>query len=236
MKTQHNVDALEIDKFDDMAAKWWDPKGPVMPLHLLNPLRIQFIKNACDPQNQHALDIGCGGGLVTEALAKHSPYVIGIDQSEPLLRIAKQHSANWEMPPKYLLTTAEEFQHQQPETFDIITCFELLEHVPNPASLVQAISQLTKPNGHIFFSTLNRTPKAFLEAIVVGEYLLKMLPKGTHHYQAFIRPSELAKLCRENNLEVKKIQGLRYQPLSKTFSFSNDTGCNYLMYCQKVSP
>jgi len=228
-----NVDTQEVKKFDDLAAYWWDRQGPCQPLHDLNPIRLNFIQSCCHLVNQTILDVGCGGGILTEPLSQLSEHVIGIDQSESCLAVAKAHSTALANRPLYEKASAEDFAKKYPEKFDVITCLEMLEHVPAPDSVIAACCQLLKPGGHLFFSTLNRTPKAFLHAIIGAEYLLKMLPKGTHAYGQFLRPSELAAWARSHPLCLKKIKGIRYHLLSKRYSLSDDVTVNYLVHFQK---
>lgn len=224
-----NVDPQEINQFDKIAHQWWDPQGPCKPLHELNPLRLSFIQSACPLIDCPILDIGCGGGILTETLSQFSSQVVGIDCSTKALQVAKSH-AQMLNPPRYELASAETFAQHHAQQFTLITCMELLEHVPDPASLIQACATLLKPNGHLFFSTLNRTPQSFLQAIIGAEYLLKWLPKGTHDYQRFIRPSELAQWGKLASLTLKQIKGISYRLSSQTFYLSNNVSVNYLMY------
>ena len=228
-----NFDETEITKFEKLAAHWWEEDGPCKPLHQLNPLRLTFIQTHCSLGNKKILDIGCGGGILTEALSRFSPYVTGIDKAPSALAVAKQHASSLATPPHYEEATAEEFAKQYSEEFDVITCMELLEHVPSPPSLIGACSQLLKPGGHLFFSTLNRTPAAFIKAIIGGEYVMKILPKGTHHYSRFIRPSELAEWTIPYPLQLKHLKGIQYRLLNKTFYLSSDLSVNYLAHFQK---
>ncbi len=228
-----NVDPQEVQKFDEMAFDWWDLAGPCKPLHDLNPIRLGFIQSHCSLGNNQVLDIGCGGGILTEALSRFSTSVWGIDQSPKALEVAKSHSLTLKNPPHYEMVTAEDFANDKPGYFDIITCMELLEHVPSPLSLIQACAKLLKPGGHLFFSTLNRTPKAFLYAIIGAEYVMKLLPKGTHEYERFIRPSELTEWARASQLSLKHLKGISYQLLSKSYHLSQDVSVNYIMHLQK---
>lgn len=228
-----NVNADEIDKFAAMAADWWQPEGPCKPLHELNPLRLSFIQANTLLQNKRVLDVGCGGGILSESLSKHGASVVGIDCAGALIDIAKQHASDLINPPDYQLIDVETLAQQQPQSFDVITCMEMLEHVPDPRAILKACAALLKPEGHLFCSTLNRTPKAFLQAIVGAEYLLKILPIGTHDYQLFIRPSELASLARQEGLQVKKLKGIRYQLLSQSYHLCDDLGVNYLIHFVK---
>jgi 2-polyprenyl-6-hydroxyphenyl methylase / 3-demethylubiquinone-9 3-methyltransferase len=234
MTTSHNnIDPAEVAKFDALASSWWDEEGESKPLHQINPLRLSYIKNLCGLEGKNALDIGCGGGILTEALAKSAAIATGIDMGEMPLKIAKLHAMEAELNINYQRITAEEKAEKAAGEFDVVTCMEMLEHVPDPLSIIKACSQLIKPGGDIFLSTLNRHPKAYLVAVLGAEYVMKMLPKGTHDYQRFIRPSEMAAWCRQTGLEVTNITGLSYNPFSKTFKLSDDVKVNYLMHCHR---
>ena len=234
MVTPANIDPIEVQKFDEMAIYWWDKSGPCKPLHDLNPLRLAFIQNHCALANAAVLDIGCGGGILTEALSQFSPHVVGLDQSAKALEVAKEHAKTLNNPPQYELSTAEDFAAKQPNSFDVITCMEMLEHVPDPISIINACHHLLKPGGNLFFSTINRNPKAFLVAIIGAEYVMKLLPRGTHNYERFIKPSELASWTKESGFELKAMKGINYNILSKSFSLSPDVSVNYLMHLQKA--
>ncbi|HEV2524543.1 MAG TPA: bifunctional 2-polyprenyl-6-hydroxyphenol methylase/3-demethylubiquinol 3-O-methyltransferase UbiG, partial [Gammaproteobacteria bacterium] len=201
-----NIEAAELDKFDAMAADWWDPKGKCRPLHALNPTRLQFIVDRCSLLQKSVLDIGCGGGILSESMQKRGAYVTGIDASLSVLEVAKLHAMETNSL-NYIHTTAEEYAAIHPNSFDVVTCLELLEHVPDPLSLVKAAATLVKPGGHLFFSTLNRTPKSYLFAVLGAEYLLKLLPRGTHQYEKFIRPAELEQWLRQAGLRLKELTG-----------------------------
>jgi 2-polyprenyl-6-hydroxyphenyl methylase / 3-demethylubiquinone-9 3-methyltransferase len=229
-----NNDPIEISKFSSMANDWWDPKGPCKPLHEINPVRLTFIKNHAVLQDRKIIDIGCGGGLLTEVLAKNGARVTGIDQSEQLITIAKQHATQQGLTIQYLIDQAEICAITQNETYDIACCLELLEHVPQPSTLIHACSKLVKSNGWVFFSTINRHPYAYLTTIIAAEYVLKLLPKGTHHYEKFIRPSELATVARKAGLILKKLQGIDYNPLMQTVRLTKSVSSNYIMAFQKV--
>lgn len=217
-----------------MAWDWWDLEGPCKPLHEINPLRLSFIQSCCPlTGQQQILDIGCGGGILTEALSCFCPQVTGIDQSTAALEVAIDHAKNLPSPPHYFLSTAEEYAERYPGKFDVITCMELLEHVPDPLSVIAAMTTLLKPGGDLFLSTINRTPKAFLQAIIGAEYLLKLLPKGTHDYARFIRPSELATWARQYQLSLKHSKGLSYRVLNKRYYLTDDVSVNYLFHLQK---
>lgn len=228
-----NVDPAEVQKFEAMAAHWWQPEGPCKPLHDINPVRLSFIQSCCDLSQKKILDIGCGGGILTESLSAFSKHVIGLDQSADALKVARDHGIALENPPQYVLATAEDFALSHAQQFDIITCLELLEHVPSPSSIISCASQLLKPKGHLILSTLNRTPKSFVQAILGAEYILRLLPRGTHHFEKFIRPSELAKWAEPYGLTLKAIKGITYHLLSKHYTLSEDVSVNYLMHFVK---
>ena len=235
-----NVDASEIEKFSALASRWWDPNSEFKPLHAINPLRLEWIKaliNAAAPEsalaNQRVIDIGCGGGILAESMAINGAEVTGIDLSEKSLTVAKLHSLESGVPVTYLKTSAEEMAADSGEVFDVVTCMEMLEHVPNPASVVQACADLVKPGGWVFFSTLNRNPKSFLFAIVGAEYVLKLLPKGTHQWDAFIKPSELAQACRSASLEIVAFKGMTYNPFTQIYKLGQDSSVNYLVAARK---
>jgi 2-polyprenyl-6-hydroxyphenyl methylase / 3-demethylubiquinone-9 3-methyltransferase len=229
-----NIDANEVHKFDEIAKDWWDLNGPMKPLHDLNPLRLEFIQTGCLLNNQNMLDVGCGGGILTEALSQFGK-VVGIDQAQKAIKVATEHAKTLTSPPRYEIATVEEFAAQYPGQFDVITCMELLEHVPSPYSVIASCATLLKPGGALFLSTLNRTPKAFLYAIVGAEYVLKMLPKGTHDYQRFLRPSEINEWAQKHDLSVKQIKGIRYHPFTKNYSLVDDVSVNFLMHFRKRS-
>jgi len=234
MTTQINVDPSEVEKFNALATSWWDSEGQSKPLHEINPLRLNFIKQYCKLENQDIIDVGCGGGILSEALAKNGGQVTGIDMGEKALKIAQLHALEAGLSIDYQHITAEQKSQQSAGQFDVVTCMEMLEHVPDPQSVIQACAQLVKPGGHIFFSTLNRHPKAYLLAVLGAEYIMNMLPKGTHDYQRFIRPSEMASWCRQAELEVGNITGISYKPLTKEYSLSDDVKVNYLMHCRRA--
>jgi 2-polyprenyl-6-hydroxyphenyl methylase/3-demethylubiquinone-9 3-methyltransferase len=229
----HNVDSTEIHKFNRLADKWWDEDGPFKPLHQLNPLRLQFIQDHCDVQAKSIVDIGCGGGILSEGLAKLGAVVTGIDLAEEALAAAKNHLTISNLSINYQKITVEELASQHPQQFDCVTCMEMLEHVPDPLSVIEASGRLVKPGGLLFFSTINRNPKAYLYAIVGAEWLLQLLPKGTHDYAKFIRPSEFATWSRKAGMSIKAMQGIHYQPLTKKYSLSDDTSVNYVICCEK---
>lgn len=230
-----NIDPAEIAKFDAMAKKWWDPDGPMKPLHDLNPLRLAYVTDHSDIKNKQVLDIGCGAGILTESLAKSGALATGVDLSASAIDIAKQHAQENNVPVTYQRIATEEFAKDNACRFDVITCMEMLEHVPDPTSIIQSAAHMLKPNGFVFFSTINRNTKAFLSAIVGAEYILRLLPKGTHEYQKFIRPSELRRFAESANLELKGIKGITYHPFKRTFEITDDVSINYVTYFAKES-
>ncbi|WP_251359414.1 bifunctional 2-polyprenyl-6-hydroxyphenol methylase/3-demethylubiquinol 3-O-methyltransferase UbiG [Kangiella sp. TOML190] len=237
MNTQ-NVDQHEISKFEQMASRWWDKSGDFKPLHDINPLRLGFIlEHANGLTGKKVLDIGCGGGILTESMAKEGATVTGIDMGEMPLEVAKLHLLESQLEIDYQRSTAEEFAEQHAEQFDVVTCLEMLEHVPDPSSIIKACRKLVKPNGHVFFSTINRNPKSFLFAIVGAEYLLQMLPKGTHDFKKFIRPSELESWARPAGLSFEHMTGMHYNPLSKKYWLADNVDVNYIVHClpQEIS-
>lgn len=232
--TQANVDPAEVAKFDALASSWWDPEGQSKPLHQLNPLRLHYIAERTPLDNAKVIDIGCGGGILTEALAQSGTHATGIDMGEMPLNIAKLHALEAGLNIDYQHITAEQMAAEHAEQFDAVTCMEMLEHVPDPKSIIEACAQLVKPGGDVFFSTLNRNPKAYLLAIIGAEYIAQMLPKGTHDYSRFIRPSELSRWCREAGLQVMHISGISYHPLTRQYTLSKDVDVNYLIHCKRL--
>ncbi|PKM12995.1 MAG: bifunctional 3-demethylubiquinol 3-O-methyltransferase/2-polyprenyl-6-hydroxyphenol methylase [Gammaproteobacteria bacterium HGW-Gammaproteobacteria-3] len=228
MTATDNVHPHEINKFGSMAERWWDHQGEFKTLHEINPLRLQFIRDHVSIANQRIVDVGCGGGILTEALAKNGADATGIDLSEELIDIAELHGLESGIQAHYRKISAEALAEEQAAHFDQVTCMEMLEHVPDPAAIVQACAQLVKPGGYVFFSTLNRKPKAYLLAIVAAEHLLKMLPKDTHDYQTFIKPSELCQWARAAGLELQDIIGIEYNPFSRRFHLGKDLDVNYI--------
>lgn len=222
-----NIDVKEIQKFSESADDWWDTEGPYQSLHKINPLRVKFIQTYIDLQDKTVLDVGCGAGILSESLANLGAKVTAIDQSAPLLEVAKNHN-NGKLDINYSQIEAETLALNSPNAFDVVACLEVLEHVPDPISLVRACATLVKPNGYVFFSTLNRNVKSYLFAIIAAEYLLGLLPKGTHDYAKFIRPSELVAWAREANLAVVELMGIDYQPLSKQYFLTSSIDVNYL--------
>ena len=229
-----NVSQAEIDKFSALASRWWDPESEFKPLHAINPLRLGWIQQMTGPlTGKRVIDVGCGGGILAESMSVAGATVTGIDLAEKSLTVARLHSLESGVPVDYQAISAEDFAARQPGQFDVVTCMEMLEHVPDPASIVQACSQMVKPGGWVFFSTLNRNPKSFLFAIVGAEYVLRLLPRGTHSYEKFIKPSELSRAVRQSGLTVMEMAGMGYNPITDLYSLSKDTSVNYLMATQK---
>ncbi|MDD2660628.1 MAG: bifunctional 2-polyprenyl-6-hydroxyphenol methylase/3-demethylubiquinol 3-O-methyltransferase UbiG [Methylococcales bacterium] len=228
MTANNNVNQHEINKFGSMAERWWDVQGEFKTLHDINPLRLQYIRSYADIAGKRIVDVGCGGGILTEGLAKLGADVLGIDLSEELIDIADLHGLESGANAHYQKISAEELAQQQPEGFDHITCMEMLEHVPDPGSIISACATLVKPGGMVFFSTLNRKPKAYLLAILAAEHVLQMLPKGTHDYKTFIKPSELCQSARSAGLDLQGMVGIEYSPFNKSFSLGKDIDINYI--------
>ena len=229
-----NVDAAEIKKFSDLASRWWDKESEFKPLHEINPLRLDYInKHAHGLKDKSIIDIGCGGGILADSMAEKGGLITGIDMGEAPLSVAKLHQLESGQKVDYRQITAEQIAEKEPAHYDVVTCMEMLEHVPDPGSVIQACSALVKPGGDVFVSTINRTAKAFAFAIVGAEYLLQMLPKGTHQYEKFIKPSEIGKWARGANLELKNIIGMHYNPLTKTYKLDKGVDVNYLMHFVK---
>ena len=234
MKTQSNVDAAEVAKFSELAHRWWDQESEFKPLHQINPLRLSWIQETVPLSGKRVLDVGCGGGILSDAMARAGANVLGIDMSAKALGVAQLHALEVQTQGiAFREITAEDLAAEQPGQFDVVTCMEMLEHVPDPASVVQACAKLVKPGGHVFFSTINRNPKAFMLAIVGAEYVLGMLPKGTHEFAKFIKPSELAGFCRQADLVVERMRGLEHNPLSGRYWLSADTSVNYMVSTRK---
>jgi 2-polyprenyl-6-hydroxyphenyl methylase/3-demethylubiquinone-9 3-methyltransferase len=226
-----NADLAELQKFGALAHRWWDPQGDMWPLHEINPLRLDWIDRIAVLSGKRVLDVGCGGGILAEAMARRGARVTGIDLSPKPLRVAQLHALEAGVAVDYREIGAEALAREAAAAFDVITCMEMLEHVPDPASSVQACAALVRPGGKVFFSTINRNPKSFLLAIVGGEYLLRILPRGTHEYAKLIRPSELAAMARAAGLEISEIAGMTYNPLTGRFALGRDTDVNYLLAC-----
>jgi 2-polyprenyl-6-hydroxyphenyl methylase/3-demethylubiquinone-9 3-methyltransferase len=228
-----NVHPHEIAKFEALASRWWDPNSEFKPLHDINPLRLNYIDERVGLSGKRVVDVGCGGGILSESMARCGAEVTGIDMGEAPLSVAKLHGLESGVNVDYRQITAEQLAREQAGSFDVVTCLEMLEHVPDPASTIRACAELAKPGGALFFSTINRNPKSYLFAIVGAEYLLRLLPKGTHDYGGFIRPSELESWCRHAELEMRDLTGMSYNPLTQHYSLGKDLSVNYLAYATK---
>jgi 2-polyprenyl-6-hydroxyphenyl methylase/3-demethylubiquinone-9 3-methyltransferase len=232
-KATANVDPNEIKKFEDLASRWWDPESEFRPLHAINPLRTEYINLHSPVKNKKLLDVGCGGGLISEAMSAFGAEVTGIDMGEAPLSVAELHLLESGEKVEYLKITAEELAERRPEQYDVVTCLEMLEHVPNPALVIEACAKMVKPGGDVYFSTINRNPKAWLFAIVGAEYVLNMLPKGTHEYDKLIKPSELSQYARQSGLEMQRMIGLHYNPLTKVYKLAPGVDVNYMIHCTR---
>ena len=228
-----NVDQSEIAKFSALAHRWWDPNSEFKPLHAINPLRLDWIKSFIDLDGKKILDVGCGGGILAESISQSGAETTGIDLSDKALKVAELHALEVGANLTYRSISAEALAQEQPEQYDVVTCMEMLEHVPDPASVVRACATLCKPGGTLFFSTLNRSPKSYLFAIIGAEYILKLLPKGTHEYAKFIKPSELVAFTRHAELELLGMKGLSYNPITQVYSLNNDLNVNYMIAVRK---
>jgi len=233
--TEHtlNFDPQEIAKFEELASRWWDPESEFKPLHEINPLRLEYIDRRSSLKGKTVVDVGCGGGILAESMALKGANVLGIDMGKAPLSVASLHKLESGAELEYQQITAEELADQEPQKYDVVTCMEMLEHVPDPSSVIAACSKLVKTDGHVFFSTINRNPKSYLFAIVGAEYVLQMLPKGTHDYSKFIKPSELETWSRNADLHLRELTGMSYNLLSKKYSLGHDVDVNYLMHMQK---
>ena len=231
---QHvNFDQAELNKFSELAHKWWDKTSEFKPLHDINPLRLNYIDKAVSLNGKTVLDVGCGGGILSESMAAKGAAVTGIDLGEKALKVAQLHSLESGVAVEYQYISVEDLAEKQPASFDVVTCLEMLEHVPNPASVVAACAKLVKPGGHVFFSTINRNPKAYLFAVIGAEYVLNMLPRGTHDYAKFIKPSELASYLRAADLSLAGQIGMSYNPITKNYWLDSDVSVNYMMHTTK---
>lgn len=231
--SQENVDPAEIAKFEELAHRWWDRESEFKPLHDINPLRVNYIDERAALTGTSVVDIGCGGGILCEAMAHRGANVLGIDMGEAPLSVARLHKLESGVEVDYRQTTAEALAAEMPAAFDCVTCLEMLEHVPEPGSVIKACADLCKPGGDLFFSTINRNPKSFLFAVVGAEYLLRLLPRGTHEYAKFIRPSELATYIRDAGLLIQDISGMTYNPITKHYAMGSDTDVNYIVHAKK---
>lgn len=228
-----NADPVELEKFSQLAHRWWDPEGEFRPLHDINPLRLDWIDRHAGLKGKSVLDVGCGGGILTEGMAARGATVTGIDLAQKALKVAELHLHESLLKIDYQTISAEDLARSHAGAFDVVTCMELLEHVPQPASMVAACAQLVRPGGQVFFSTINRNPKSYLFAVVGAEYVLKLLPKGTHDYARFIKPSELARWCRESGLRAEEFAGMTYNPITRVYRLGSDCDVNYLLRCAK---
>ncbi|MDB5841468.1 MAG: ubiG [Herminiimonas sp.] len=228
-----NADPTELQKFSDLAHRWWDPTSEFRPLHEINPLRLEWINARAALPGKTVLDIGCGGGILAESMARKGATVTGIDLSEKALKVADLHSLESGVQVRYELISAEDMAAREAGRYDIVTCMEMLEHVPDPAAIVHACAALVKPGGHVFFSTLNRNPKSYLFAVIGAEYVLNLLPKGTHDYAKFLTPAELSQFIRNAGMEVDALKGMTYNPLTKVYSLNRNTDVNYLVACTR---
>jgi len=234
MSSMVNADPQELAKFSELAHRWWDPNSEFRPLHQINPLRLDWIDSLCALQGKRVLDVGCGGGILSDSMSRRGAQVLGIDLASKPLKVAQLHALETQTPSvSYREIAAESLAQEAPASFDVVTCMEMLEHVPDPSSIVRACASLAKPGGWVFFSTISRNPKAFLFAILGAEYLLKLLPKGTHEYSRFLRPSELTRFVRDAGLDPIEMKGLKYNPLTQRYWISSNTSVNYMLACRK---
>lgn len=236
MTTQHNIDQSEISKFNDIASRWWDPSGEFKPLHLLNPVRLSYISDEVEGLfGKHIIDVGCGGGILSESMAKRGAIVTGLDMADESLNVARLHALETGSDITYVQATAEEYAASHQAQFDIVTCMEMLEHVPDPQSVIQACADLAKPGATLFFSTLNKSAKAWLLAIVGAEHVLRLVPKGTHQFEKFIRPSQLMRYLENAGLEVADATGLHFNPLNNSFKTGPGLDVNYIVVARKTA-
>ncbi len=234
MSGNSNFDPAELEKFSALASRWWDPTSEFKPLHQINPLRLEWIDGLSPLQGKHVIDVGCGGGILAEAMARKGANVTGIDLAEKSLKVAQLHGLESGVTVRYEQISTEDMAQREAEQFDVVTCMEMLEHVPEPQSVVEACAKLAKPGAWVVFSTLNRNPKSFLFAIVGAEYVLRLLPRGTHEYSKFIKPSELGRAARNAGLELVELIGMTYNPITQVYALGRDTDVNYLMAFRKA--
>jgi 2-polyprenyl-6-hydroxyphenyl methylase/3-demethylubiquinone-9 3-methyltransferase len=230
-----NADPAELAKFTALAQSWWDPQGPSKPLHELNPLRLRYVQTAAPLANAQVIDVGCGGGILSESMARAGAHVLGVDMSQAVLDVARLHAIEADVSVDYRAAAAEDMARERPAAFDLVTCMEMLEHVPDPAATLAALAGLSKPGGDVIISTLNRNPRAFAVAIIGAEYVARVLPKGTHEYLKFIKPSELARWGRAAGLELRDLTGISYNPLTRSFRLSGNTDVNYLAHFKRIA-
>lgn len=230
-----NIDQAEVNKFEAVASRWWDPHSEFKPLHEINPLRMEYVERRAGIKGRRIADVGCGGGILAEGMAARGGDVLGIDAGGAPISVARLHALESNIRVEYRQCTAEQLAAEQSESFEIVTCMEMLEHVPDPASVVRACARLVKPGGHVFFSTLNRTPKSYLFAVLGAEYVLQMLPKGTHDFRKFIRPAELEAWARQAGLNFQNISGMSYNPLTRQYNLGTDVDVNYLVHATKTA-
>lgn len=228
-----NADPLELEKFSELAHRWWDPKSEFKPLHDINPLRLDYIDSIVKIDKRHILDVGCGGGILAESMAARGAVVTGIDLADKPLKVAELHLIETGQNVTYRNISAEDLAREQPASFDAVTCMEMLEHVPDPAAIVAACAALVKPGGPVFFSTINRNPKSYLFAVIGAEYILRLLPRGTHDYARFIKPSELAAMCRRAQLDVRGLTGMTYNPFTQRYALEADASVNYILHATR---
>lgn len=228
-----NVDPVELEKFSQLAHRWWDPESEFKPLHDINPLRLGHIERITPLAGRVVLDVGCGGGILSEAMAARGAKVTGIDLADKPLKVAQLHLLESGREVEYLKIAAEALARERPAQYDVVTCMELLEHVPDPAATVRACAELVKPGGHVFFATINRNPKSYLFAVIGAEYVLGLLPRGTHDYAKFLKPSELAAMCRDAGLSIGGVTGMTYNPLTRRYALGADADVNYILHTQK---
>ena len=228
-----NVDSAEIAKFEALASRWWDRQSEFKPLHDINPLRCNYIDERASLVEKNVIDVGCGGGILSESMAQRGAHVTGIDMGAAPLKVAKLHALESGVTVNYQKITAEEMAEKNPSQYDVVTCLEMLEHVPDPASIIAACAKMVKPGGHVFFSTINRNPKAYAFAILGAEYLLRLLPKGTHDYDKFIKPSELARWAAQAQLELIDLTGMTFNPITQSYKLEENVSVNYLIHCQR---